>query len=387
MNKVSIGSLKPDSYINKPVYLDELYILLSPDVTVSNELIERLRKWDYQEIHTDGIPFEGGITNNIPEGTSTAILEISEKEIEAKNQSQKFFDECVKFLVKYYDNFRSMDVLPLLPVSDKVKDIIAELRQQKHLLLNVNPQLKESDSYIIFHSIKTTFLVLSIADFLKFPAHKQIEIGIAAMLHKLGMLLLPSQLYQKKGALTPKELQVIRTHPVISYKTLKNADFHTSIYLAVLEHHEHINGTGYPRKITGDRISLYGKILAVASAYAAATTKRPFREERDGHSGIMDLLKSKGSKYDEKILRSLVFVMSVYPIGTFVQLSNMVKGIVIKTNLTTPQHPILKLLIDEKGIPYSNKPILQTRPEDEIQITGTLKKEEILIVKEKLNLP
>ncbi|MCK5198833.1 MAG: hypothetical protein KAR21_10800, partial [Spirochaetales bacterium] len=147
MNKVSIESLKPDSYINKPVYLDEQYILLSPDVTVSNELIERLRKWDYQEIHTDGIPFEGGITNNIPEGTSTAILEISEKEIEAKNQSQKFFDECVKFLVKYYDNFRSMDVLPLLPVSDKVKDIIAELRQQKHLLLNVNPQLKESDSY------------------------------------------------------------------------------------------------------------------------------------------------------------------------------------------------------------------------------------------------
>ena len=78
--------------------------------------------------------------------------------------------------------------------------------------------------------------------------------------------------------------------------------------------------------------------------------------------------------------------MSVYPIGTFVQLSNMAKGIVIKTNLTTPQHPILKLLINENGIPYNNKPILQTRPEDEIQITGTLKKEEILIIKEKLNL-
>lgn len=387
MNKVSIGSLKADSYINKPVYLDEQYILLSPDIAISNELIARLQKWNFQEVQTDGIPFEGAPIGNNSSGTATAILEISEKETEAKSESQKFFNECVKFLVKYYDNFREMDILPLLPISDKVKEIIAELKQQKHLLLNINSELKENDSYIIFHSIKTTFLVLVIADFLKFPAHKQIEIGIAAMLHKLGMLLLPSQLYQKKGALTPKELQVIRTHPVISYKTLKTADFHASIYLAILEHHEHIDGTGYPRKLTEDRISLYGKILAVASAYAAATTKRPFREELDGHSGIMDLLRSKGSKYDEKILRSLVFVISVYPIGTFVQLSNMVKGIVIKTNLTTPQHPILKLLIDEKGVPYNNKPILQTRPEDEIQITGTLKKEEIIIIKEKLNLP
>ena len=387
MNKVSIGNLKSGSYINQPVYLDEKYILLSPDIAISDELIKRLQSWNYQEVLSDGIPFEGSSLNNTQNGSTTAILEINEKEIEAKNQSQIFFMECVKFLVKYYDNFREMDVLPLLSISDKVKEIIAELKEQKHLLLNINPELKESDSYIIFHSIKTTLLVLAIADFLKFPAHKQIEIGIAAMLHKLGMLLLPSQLYQKKGALTPKELQVIRTHPVISYKTLKAAEFHASIYIAVLEHHEHIDGTGYPRKINDNKISLYGKILAVASAYAAATTKRPFREELDGHSGIMDLLKSKGLKYDEKILRSLVFIISLYPIGTYVQLSNMVKGIVIKTNLTTPQHPILKLLIDENGIPYSNKPILQTRPEDSIQITGTLKKEEILIIKEKLNLP
>lgn len=387
MNKVSTESLKTNSYINQPVYLDEKYILLSPDVAVSNELIKRIEKWNYKEIRTNGVPFEGSSSfNNDQNIITTAILENNEKEAEAKNKSLKFLGDCVEFLVKYYDNFREMDILPLLPLSDKVKTIIAELKEHKHLLLNIDYELKEGDSYITFHSIKTTFLVLVIADFLKFPAHKQIEIGIAAMLHKLGMLLLPSQLYQKKGILTPKEKQVIMTHPVISYKTLKAAEFHASIYIAVLEHHEYINGTGYPRKIKGDKISLYGKILAVASAYAAATTKRPYKDELDGHTGIMDLLRSKGQKYDEKILRSLVFVISLYPVGTFVQLSNMVKGIVIKTNLTTPQHPILKLLIDENGIQYTNKPVLQTRPEDEIQITGTLKKDEIIIIKENLNL-
>ncbi len=386
MNKVSVGSLLPNSYINQPVYLDEKYILLSPDVAISEELIKRLQKWNYQEIQTEGVPFEGFLPGNNLDSSTTAILETNEKDTEEKKQSMSFFDDCVKFLVKYYDNFRELDALPLIPISDKVKDIISELKGHKDLLLNINSELKESDSYIVHHSIKTAFLVLSIADFLKFPAHKQIEIGIAAMLHKLGMLLLPSKLYQKKSGLTPNELQVIRTHPVISYKTLKAAEFPVSIYIAVLEHHEHINGSGYPRKLKGDKISLYGKILAVSSAFAAATTKRPFREELNGHAGIMDLLKSKGTKYDESILRALVFIMSVYPIGTFVQLSNQAKGIVIKINLVTPRHPILKLLIDENGRPYSNKPVLQTRPEDEIQITGTLTKEDILKIKEKLNL-
>ncbi len=385
MNKVSIGNLKLDSYINKPVYLDEKYILLTPDISIQADLIKRLKKWNYETVKTDGIPFEGN-SHNEGSGGEASLLESDEKKLEELKQMHAFLNGCLNFLTKFYDNFRELDTLPLVPVSDKVKEIIFQLKEHRDLLLNIDFDLKESDSYIIYHSIKTTLLVLAIADFLKFPAHKQIEIGIAAMLHKLGMLLLPSKLYEKKGALSPRELQVIRTHPVISYKTLKAAEFPVSIYIAVLEHHEHINGTGYPRKLTGNKISLYGKILAVASAFAAATTKRPFRSELDGHSGIMDLLKGKGTKYDENILRTLVFIMSLYPVGTFVQLTNNAKAIVIKTNLATPKHPILKLLLDENNIPYTNKPVLQTRPEDEIQISGTLSKEEIQTIKSKLNL-
>ncbi|MDA3940226.1 MAG: HD domain-containing protein [Spirochaetia bacterium] len=385
MNKVSLENLKIDSYIDQPVFLDEKYILLSPDISISGEMIQRLKKWDFTEVKTNGIPFEGNSIGNNSNGASETV-ESHEQETEEQKIINDFTKGCVAFLTRYYDNFRELDTLPLAPISEKAKEIIFQLKEHKDLLLNINSEVSESESYIIHHSIKTTFLVLAIADFLKFPIHKQIEIGIAAMLHKLGMLLLPSKLYEKQVALTDKELQVIRTHPVISYKTLKQAEFPVSIYIAILEHHEHMNGSGYPRKLTGDKISLNGKILSVASAFAAATTKRPYRSGLDGHSGIMDLLKSKGTKYDENILRTLVYIMSLYPIGTYVKLSNSTIALVIKTNLTTPKHPILKLLMDEKEIPYTNKPILQTRPEDDIQITGTLKKEEIEILKAKLNL-
>ncbi|MCF6335514.1 MAG: metal-dependent phosphohydrolase, partial [Spirochaetales bacterium] len=199
MNKVSIDSLRSDTYINQPVFLDDRFILLSPDVAVTDKLIVRLKKWNYSHVQTDGTPYEG---NPLGESqNNTATLELSAKESEEKKHSQDFFVSCIKFLEKYYSNFRELNVLPTLSISEKVKEIISELKEHKHQLLSVEPEMNSNETYIIIHSIKTTFLVLSIADFLKFPAHKQIEIGIAAMLHKLGMLLLPSQLYKKSAAL------------------------------------------------------------------------------------------------------------------------------------------------------------------------------------------
>ena len=235
--------------------------------------------------------------------------------------------------------------------------------------------------YLSIHSVKSAILALSIGEYVKLPPHKLIELGIAALLHELGMLLIPPNIYRSNKKLSNKERQIIRTHPVISYKALKEAEYPSPILFAVLEHHEYMDGTGYPRGVTGDKISLYGKIIGVASAYSAATSKREFRDGKDGHSGIMDLLRGKGTKYDETVLRALVYIISVYPVGTYVLLNNGAKGIVIKTNLETPKHPILKLLTDENGTPYNRKPLLQTYPEDKIQIVRTLSKDEIEEIK------
>ena len=78
MNKISIGSLRSNSYINRPVFLDKEYILLSPDVAISEELLKRLQKWDYEEIQTDGVPIEGTPPGNNHDGSVTAIFESNE---------------------------------------------------------------------------------------------------------------------------------------------------------------------------------------------------------------------------------------------------------------------------------------------------------------------
>ena len=157
-----------------------------------------------------------------------------------------------------------------------------------------------------------------------------------------------------------------------------------TVSAAVLEQGERLDGSGYPRKLTAEKISLYGKILSVTTSYTAAISKRPFRENLDGHSGIMDLLKGIGKRYDEKVLKALVLLLSVYPVGTHVLLTNGAKGVVVKTSPQDPKHPVVKLLINEDGHPYMKQPMLQTSADEQIQIRRTLKEPEVAEIHKKL---
>jgi HD-GYP domain-containing protein (c-di-GMP phosphodiesterase class II) len=198
------------------------------------------------------------------------------------------------------------------------------------------------------------------------------------------MTRIPPQVYRHNRQLNPKERQTIITHPVISFKILKEAAFPNPVVLAVLEHHEYIDGTGYPRKLKGDQISLYGKIIGVASSYAAAVSKRPFREGQDGHSGIMDLVRDMGKRYDDTILRALVFTLSVYPVGTYVLLSNKVKALVVKTDQQHPKEPTVRLLVNENNTLYPEQPVVQIRENDEVTIQRPLTKMEIQEVRKQI---
>jgi HD-GYP domain-containing protein (c-di-GMP phosphodiesterase class II) len=138
--------------------------------------------------------------------------------------------------------------------------------------------------------------------------------------------------------LSPQERKLILAQAAIGFRILQENKYPLPVCLAVLEHQERMDGSGYPRHITGEKISLYGRIIAVAASYTAAVSKRPFKSGLDGHSGIMDLLKDIGKRYDDRILRSLVFTLSIFPPGTFIALSNGAQGVVVKTNPENPKY-------------------------------------------------
>ncbi|MFW6274202.1 MAG: HD domain-containing phosphohydrolase [Spirochaetota bacterium] len=375
MKKVSVNQLQVNTYIDAPVYLDEKYILLSPETPITEELIERLKKWNYEQVFTDGLP-SGAPPSSGSAGAGESLLDQDIKDHEAEQQASDFFNEMVKMMDDIFRHFLEKGLIYHDSVIDVAKRIMEELKHNKRFLLSVYIPEREDVNYVVPHAVKTAVFALAVADFLKLPPHKQIDLGTAALLHEIGMLRIPPEVYQHDRQLTDKERQTIIAHPVISYKILKEADFPPAVCIAVLEHHEYVNGTGYPRKLSGDDISLYGKIVGVASAYAAATSKRPFREGQDGHTSIMDLAKEMGKRYDERILRALVFTLSVYPIGTYVLLSNGARGVIVKTDPKEPKHPLVRLLVNENNTPYRDRPIIQPKENDEVIIERPLTKSE-----------
>jgi HD-GYP domain-containing protein (c-di-GMP phosphodiesterase class II) len=393
MKKVSVGQLKENMYIDAPVYLEENYILLSPETPVRKPLVDRLTRWNYDHVLTDGMPSsdapaadQGDQENQ--EGTAGPTLDQDVREEEGMKRAREFLSKEVQELSEIFGNFQSYGIINTNKIIEMVKEIMAELRESRRYLLsfNIMSDLEEGDQgYIVPHAVKTTVVALAMADFLKMPPYKQIELGTAGLLHEIGMLRIPPEVYQHNRSLSEKERKTIIAHPVISFKILKALDLSQSVRLAVLEHHEHIDGSGYPRNLTGDQISFFGKIIGAASAYAAATSSRPFREGQNGHSGMMDLLKSLGKRYDEKVLKTLIFTLSIYPLGTYVMMSNGAKGVVIKTDPQNPKHPVVRLLVDEHNAPYRERPEVQPQEGDEVVIQRPLTRTEINGLKEQFS--
>jgi len=388
MNSVTVANLPVGSYIDKPVYLDEKYILLSPDIPISEELKKLLQEWGFTRVYTDGTPTsappiyeaadiskESGNGNARQSGV--AFLTSDVREEEKRKEAQKFFLEMTNFISETFDFFLKKNEFQMNLISEKVKLCIDKIKTHKKQLLQLQNLHDQNHSYIIGHAVKTMIVSLVLADVLKLPTFKQIEIGMAALLHEIGMLRIPPQLYMNAKTLSSEEKKSIAAHTILGFRILKSAGFPMTVTRAVLEHHERVDGSGHPRNLTGDKISLYAKILAIAGSYSAIVSKRPYREASDGHTGIMDLLKNTGKQYDEQLIRVLVYTLSIYPVGTFVALSNGAQGIVIETDAERPKYPIVKLIINENGETFRDHPVLHTEEGNGISIVRPLIQKEI----------
>ena len=375
MNEISVENIPNQAFCSENLYLDDGYILISPETPVLAGLRRRLYDWDYRMVLAEGDP---NFTEIISSGDAEGILlKKSGAESEQEREATEFFEGLCAFVDKLFQSYKEGNTLRLILISEQVKKLLQMTKTHKHYLLNFADYESNDIDYGVSQSVKTAILSIAMSETLKLPAHKQIEIGLAALLHRIGSMQIPQDLFYSDRALTPEQKKSITLFPVLGFRSLKAADFPLAVALAVLEHRENVDGSGYPRGITGDKISLYGKLISVASSYCAMVSKRPFRNNVDGHSGMMELIKEKGRKFDEKVLRVLLLTLTVYPIGTYVKMTDGSIGIVNATNSAEPKYPVLKMIFDANGTFFADAPILQTSEEDNVQIAGALNRDEV----------
>jgi putative nucleotidyltransferase with HDIG domain len=365
MRDVPVDELKEDTYFDAPVFLDDRYILLSPETQVSAELIERLKRWGFNQVRTDGRAVEAP-PFVLARGakSSSPLLDLDIRERKKLEQARNLYYAVIHFVVDAFGRFRKDNRIGPGELTEQVKLLIEEVKNNSDAILRLPQFPHPAENYLYQHGVNTALLSLAIGDALKLPPHRLIELGMAALLHDIGMLKLPEGLYMSPKPLGAQEAKMIKAHTTLGYRILKSISLSDDIALTAFEHHERPDGAGYPRGLVGDKINLFARIVAVACSYDAMTGKRTYRKAVSGHQALLELLKERNTRYDEKIVRTLIYCLSLYPLGHVVRLQDGTLARVVKNDPASPKAPLVDILIDKDGARVEEPTIVPSGSED-----------------------
>lgn len=202
--------------------------------------------------------------------------------------------------------------------TDEIRKLNLELTEQlniskkktNEIALAMINLIEIHDDYTNGHSKNVAFYTKGIAEELGFEEVLIEEAYFSALLHDLGKALVPNAIIKKKDKLTNKEFNTIKKHSLYSYQILSNMEEFESIATNVLYHHERYDGNGYPNAITGEKIPIISRIIAVADAFDAMTTTRTYRKRISVNEALKELENCSGTQFDEKIVKVFIKMVS-----------------------------------------------------------------------------
>ncbi|WP_164964091.1 HD-GYP domain-containing protein [Rubrivivax sp. JA1026] len=210
-------------------------------------------------------------------------------------------------------------------------------------------RLKTHDDYTYMHSVAVCALMVALGRQLGADDTECRRLGLAGLLHDIGKALMPSDVLNKPGKLTDREFDVMRSHPERGHHLLQEARGAGSDALEVcLHHHERVDGTGYPHKLSGDALTREARMGAVCDVYDAITSNRPYKAGWDPAESIARMVSWKGH-FDEAILAAFVRSVGIYPTGSLVRMESGRIGIVVEQNPGKPAAPVLSLFYSTRA--------------------------------------
>lgn len=324
---VDISKCQPGQVVAKNIYNQRGVLLVSKNVVLNDYVLQRLT--------------DLGVTN-VP------IMDnhfLTDEQLGTTSQ-EKFFKSYQKDIEEYkqiLNNLASGKKLDYEQVNTLTESIYQKI-YHNYCLVDCLNKLKAKDQYTFTHSVNVAFYSMLIAKWLELPNKQITGVIQAGVLHDIGKAKIKPEILNKQGPLLPEEFEQVKQHPIFSYQMIKNIpQISKKTMAAVLMHHERENGKGYPLGLSGDKISLYTKIVAVADVYDALTSERVYKKRVTPFDTFREFEKIGYGQFDVKVMLTFLANIANFYVGSKVRMNTGEIGEIVFVPPYSISQPIVSL--------------------------------------------
>lgn len=229
-------------------------------------------------------------------------------------------------------------------------------------------KIREKDDYLLEHSLNVAILLANFANYLGMSEDEVQDLSYAGFLHDLGKIKIPDEILHKPGRLTDSEMEVMKGHVKHGVDYLKSTEIAPPLIQAISEHHERLDGLGYPAGTKGDDISQAGRMLAIADMYDALTADRVYKSGMSSQRAFSILMSDAPTRLDQSLVQQFIKCLGVYPVGSLVLLSNDRLAMVLEQK-DSPLTPLVKVFYSVRNNHYLTPKDIDLSSDKTVSIT------------------
>lgn len=238
---------------------------------------------------------------------------------------------------------RQIEVERLEPVVGRIADSVL---RNPDALVSLS-RIKTKDNYTFEHSVSVCVLLITFCQALGYERKVLMEVGVGGLLHDVGKMMVPDDILNKPSALTPPEFALMQSHAHIGAEMLKQTPGIPEIAVVIAaQHHERIDGTGYPDRLKQDGISHFGQMASIVDVYDALTSNRIYHQSIEPTAALKKLFEWGKSHFNEELVHHFIRAIGIYPVGSLVRLESGLLGVVVEPDNENLLHPTVRIVYD-----------------------------------------
>lgn len=324
MRYVSIDSVEPGMVLARSIYTSDGLALLNKGVQLTVGMLSTLRRLGVTAVYIQDERFADIVMEEV----------VSEQ---TKREALSAFSTTVQCV-------QAGKLVSSKTISETTSNLIDEIMRNQKVLVNLT-DIRTKDNAMFLHALQVCTLSTVIGVNLGLPKTQLQELAIGALLHDIGKCEVPDPQKKQENAELEGNKDDYRQHTWRGYKRLRKIkEFSITIPHVALQHHEHVDGTGFPRKMSGEDIHRYAKIVAIANFFDNLIAGEGLDGKRlMPHEATEFLMGLSGKRFDLETVIAFLKSIAIYPNGTSVKLSTGQIGVVVGQHFGLPARPIVRL--------------------------------------------